>query len=218
MKRNEYVTYYRVSTNQQGESGLGLDAQRQAVERFTREGVVLAEYVEIETGTGKRDRPELNAAIDRCRLSGATLVVAKLDRLARNVAFVSSLMESNIEFIAADQPSANKLTVHILAAVAENEAALISARTKAALAAARNRGTVLGKPENFTNAGRRAGAETMRQKAKAAYAMILPMIQQLRDAGDSLAEIARKLNQAGQTNSRGNPFNAVQVSRILSRC
>ena len=158
-------------------------------------------------------------------------VVAKLDTpplggppllhfygLARNVAFVSSIVESNIELIAADSPKANRLTVHFLAAVAENEAALISARTKTVLAAARNRGTVLGKPDNFTNAGRRAGAETMRAKAKAAYAMILPMIQQLREAGDSLAGIARKLNQAGQTNSRGNPFNAVQISRILSRC
>ena len=214
MLDTKYVTYYRVSTGQQS---LGIDAQREAVERFTRGGNVVAEYVEVETGTSKRQRPELAAAIKQAQQTGSILVVAKLDRLARNVAFVSSLLESNVEFTAADNPTANRLTIHILAAVAEHEARMISDRTKAALRAARARGTVLGKPSNFTDEGRRKGSDAMRQRAANAYAAILPMIQQLKAAGDSLADIARKLNETGQTNSRGNTFNAMMISRILAR-
>src|SRR5580704_1813705 len=144
-----FVSYYRVSTAQQGASGLGLEAQREAVSRYVASvnggagGVIVADFTEIESGK-KSDRPQIAAALAACRLRRATLVIAKLDRLARNVHFVSSLMESGVDFVACDNPEANRLTVHILAAVAEHEAAMISARTQAALEAARARGVALG--------------------------------------------------------------------------
>ena len=156
------VAYYRVSTEKQGRSGLGLDAQRSAVARHIaqRGGCLASEFVEVESGR-KKDRPQLAAALAAARAHRAVLVIAKLDRLARNVHFVSGLMESGVEFVAADMPTVNRLTVHILAAVAEEEARMISARTKAALAAAKARGVRLGNP----NLARRlAGAGARRQR------------------------------------------------------
>src|SRR5712671_6423852 len=140
-----FVAYFRVSTDKQGASGLGLEAQREAVARYVAgaAGVIVAEFQEIESGK-RNDRPQIAAALAACRLRRATLIIAKLDRLARNVHFISSLMESGVEFVAVDFPQANRLTVHILAAVAEHEATMISARTKAALAAAKARGVKLG--------------------------------------------------------------------------
>ncbi|MBV1800407.1 recombinase family protein [Siccirubricoccus sp. G192] len=157
-----FVAYYRVSTAKQGQSGLGLEAQREAVERHVRSvgGTVLAEFIEIESGK-KNNRPEVARAIAACGARRATLVIAKLDRLARNVAFVSNLMEAGVEFVACDNPFATRLTVHILAAVAEHEREMISARTTAALAAARARGTRLGNPAlraGDAEAARRANA------------------------------------------------------------
>src|SRR4051812_34693876 len=145
MESGKWVAYYRVSTQKQGNSGLGLDAQRDAVLGYLNGGdwQLVAEFTEVESGK-KNDRPELAKALATCRRIGATLIIAKLDRLARNVAFVSNLMEAGVEFVAVDMPMANKLTVHILAAVAEHEREMISARTKAALAAARARGVRLG--------------------------------------------------------------------------
>src|SRR5688572_7815435 len=130
-----FDAYYRVSTDRQGKSGLGLEAQQQAVRDYLNGGrwQLVAEVVEVESGK-RSDRPKLQEALRLCRLHGATLVIAKLDRLARNVNFVSNLMESGVDFVAVDFPQANRLTVHILAAVAEHEAEAISARTKAALA------------------------------------------------------------------------------------
>lgn len=142
-----YVAYYRVSTVKQGLSGLGEDAQKAAVEDYVRrnDGETIATFTEIESGK-KNDRPELAKALRHCRRSNATLIIAKLDRLARNVAFIANLMESNVEFVAVDFPKANKLTVHILAAVAEHEREMISTRTKDALAAKKARGAKLGGP------------------------------------------------------------------------
>lgn len=139
------VAYYRVSTKQQGKSGLGLDGQKAAVcDYVTRDGgTILAEYTEVETGKSK-DRPELLKAVAHAKRAKAVLLVAKLDRLARNVAFTSALMESGVDFVACDNPHANKFTIHILAAVAEHEAEQISLRTKAALQAAKRRGVKLG--------------------------------------------------------------------------
>src|ERR687884_1412512 len=147
MASGRWVAYYRVSTAKQGASGLGLEAQREAVAGYLNGGnwQLAAEFVEIESGR-KNDRPELAKALAMCRRIGATLIIAKLDRLARNVAFVSNLMESGVEFTAVDFPTANRLTIHILAAVAEPQREMISARTKAALAAAKARGTKLGNP------------------------------------------------------------------------
>src|SRR6185369_13986627 len=147
MASGKWVAYYRVSTAKQGASGLGLDAQRSAVTDYLDGGnwQLAAEFVEVESGR-KNDRPELAKALATCRRTGAALIIAKLDRLARNVAFVSNLMEAGVEFTAVDFPTANRLTIHILAAVAEHEREMISARTKAALAAAKARGTKLGNP------------------------------------------------------------------------
>ena len=148
MAVGRFVAYYRVSTDRQGKSGLGLEAQREAVQSYLNGGswTLAAEVTEVESGR-RNDRPELDRALGLCRLYGATLVVAKLDRLARNVAFISKLMESGIDFVAVDFPQANRLT--ILSAVAEHEAAMISQRTRAALAAARARGVKLGNPANL---------------------------------------------------------------------
>lgn len=142
-----FIAYYRVSTDKQGKSGLGLDAQRQAVAGFVAgRGEIVAEHTEIESTRNKR--PELHAALEACRKHKATLLIARLDRLARNVAFISNLMESRVDFLAVDMPEANRLTIHILAAVAEHEREMISKRTKAALQAAKARGTALGKPQS----------------------------------------------------------------------
>src|SRR5215207_3217039 len=145
MAQGKFVSYVRVSTARQGRSGLGLEAQQEAVRSYLNGGnwQLVAEVVEVESGR-RNDRPKLAEALRLCRLHSATLIIAKLDRLARNVAFISNLMESGVEFTAVDFPQANRLTVHILAAVAEHEAAMISQRTKAALAAAKARGTRLG--------------------------------------------------------------------------
>src|SRR5215470_17132043 len=140
-----FVAYYRVSTQRQGRSGLGLEAQQEAVRNHLNGGDwrIVAEFTEVESGK-RKDRPKLADALAACRVHGAKLIIAKLDRLARNVAFVSVLMEAGVEFEAVDFPQANRLTIHILAAVAEHEAKVISERTKAALAAAKRRGVKLG--------------------------------------------------------------------------
>jgi DNA invertase Pin-like site-specific DNA recombinase len=141
MSDGRFVAYYRVSTEKQGRSGLGIDAQRHAVQNYLNGGAwkLLAEFTEIESGK-RSDRPKLIEAIKLARKDRATLLIAKLDRLARNVAFIANLMEAGVEFVAVDMPHANRLTVHILSAVAEHERELISQRTKAALAAAKERG------------------------------------------------------------------------------
>jgi DNA invertase Pin-like site-specific DNA recombinase len=147
MKTPKFIAYYRVSTDRQGRSGLGLEAQRQAVCDFLAgRGELTQSFTEIESRR-KNDRPQLAAALDACRRHKAILVIAKLDRLARNVYFISGLMESGVEFVAVDMPQANRLTIHILAAVAEHEREMISQRTKAALQAAMRRGVALGSPQ-----------------------------------------------------------------------
>src|SRR6516162_418624 len=147
MAEGKFVSYLRVSTVRQGKSGLGLEAQRKAVRDYLDGGnwQLVQEFVEVESGRHS-ERPQLAAALAACKKHKARLVIAKLDRLSRNLAFIATLMESGVEFIAADMPFANKLTIHILAAVAEHEREAISERTKAALAAAKARGTRLGNP------------------------------------------------------------------------
>ncbi|WP_267406977.1 recombinase family protein, partial [Methylobacterium sp. GC_Met_1] len=170
MAHGQFIAYYRVSTKRQGVSGLGLEAQQEAVRSYLNGGnwQLLAEVVEVESGK-RNDRPKLAEALKLCRLHKATLVIAKLDRLARNVAFVSALMEAGVEFVAVDFPQANRLTVHILAAVAEHEAKAISERTRAALAAAKARGVKLGNAKGtgavMTEAHRVKAAAAKRAKA-----------------------------------------------------
>jgi len=221
------IGYVRVSTKGQGESGLGMEAQRAAVETHAkREGMTLAMvYVEVESGK-RADRPELAKAISHCRRSKGTLVVAKLDRLARNVAFLSALMESKVPFLACDNPHANRLTLHILAAVAEAEAVAISQRTKAALQAYKARGGKLGAElsqcQNLTEEARQRGARhaaVARAKAAGeAYADLAPMMQGWRTEGLTLQQIGDRLNTEGHTTRRGKPWNPVQVARVLERC
>jgi len=217
-----FVAYYRVSTDKQGASGLGLEAQQEAVERHVRVagGRILAVFQEIESGK-KNDRPEIAAAIAACRARRATLIIAKLDRLARNVAFVSNLMESGIEFVACDNPHANRLTIHILAAVAEHEREMISARTKAALQAARARGVRLGSPRlvaGDAEAARRANA-VRQAKADHHAAMVRPLIDAARAAGcTSLPQLAAALTARGvKTPAGGEVWHPTQVQRVLDR-
>ncbi|MGY4618578.1 DNA invertase Pin-like site-specific DNA recombinase [Bradyrhizobium sp. USDA 4472] len=220
MQQSRYVAYYRVSTQRQGRSGLGLAAQRKAVtERLCDGGQLIAEYTEVESGR-RTDRPRLAEALSACRLHRAVLIIAKLDRLARNVAFVSALMDAGVEFQACDFPSANRLTIHILAAVAEHEARMISERTRAALAAAKARGTVLG---GFRG---RAGTCTDLEKARAARTAkanqraldLVTTIRSLQAAGStSLGSIATGLNARQIAAARGGLWSAAQVRRILDR-
>lgn len=225
-----FVAYFRVSTAKQGESGLGLEGQMATVEAFskTHGGTIMRCYTEIESGK-KSDRQELARALGHAKRAKATLIVAKLDRLARNVAFTSQVMESGVEFICCDNPHANRLTIHILAAVAENEAKQISERTKSALQAAKARGMKLGssRPGHWDGIEhkRRSGlakaqeraAQVRVELANEAYADIAPMMKELRDAGETLQSIADKLNNDGHTTRRGKPWNQTQVSRVLGR-
>jgi DNA invertase Pin-like site-specific DNA recombinase len=220
------VGYMRVSTKGQGESGLGLDAQRSALESYARQAgaTLIVVYVEVESGK-LAGRPELAKALAHARRSKATLVVAKLDRLARNVAFLSALMEGKVPFVACDNPHANRLTIHILAAVAEAEAEAISDRTKRALAAYKARGGRLGgqlpQCRNLTPDAQRKGAEraalARSRNAAEAYADLLPTVAELRAKGLSLQAVAQELNRQGHTTRRGKPWNPVQVARVLVR-
>jgi DNA invertase Pin-like site-specific DNA recombinase len=212
------VAYYRVSTRKQGESGLGLEAQQACVANYACYGQheIIAAYQEIETGK-RADRPELVKAIAHSKRAKATLVIAKLDRLARNVHFLSGLMESRVDFVCCDNPHANRLTLHILAAVAEDEAWRISERTKAALAAYKARGGRLGTPGNLTRQAGRRGAEATRAKARVAYAALLPELRQWRAASLSYREIACLLNGGGRTTRTGGAWNHNQVKRVLTR-
>jgi DNA invertase Pin-like site-specific DNA recombinase len=220
------VGYLRVSTKGQGESGLGIEAQRAAVEAYARQNGVgfIHWYIEVESGK-LADRPELAKALAHARRSKATLVVAKLDRLARNVAFLSALMDSKVPFVACDNPHANRLTLHILAAGAEAEAVAISQRTKAALAAYKARGGKLGgqlpQCRNLTSEatakGRERSAVARAEAAAEAYSDLAPTLAELRGKGQSLQAIADHLNAEGHTTRRGKLWNPVQVSRVLER-
>jgi DNA invertase Pin-like site-specific DNA recombinase len=179
-----FVSYLRVSTTKQGESGLGLEAQRAAIEAYLNGGSwkLRKEFVEVESGKRSDNRPKLAEALALCRKEKCKLVVAKLDRLSRNVAFLSALMESRVEFVAVDNPHATKLTIHILAAVAEHEREMISQRTKDGLAAAKARNVKLGNPRLRETAGTK-GAEKNREKAKAFADNVLPIIQKIERQG-----------------------------------
>jgi DNA invertase Pin-like site-specific DNA recombinase len=188
--RGKFVAYYRVSTDRQGESGLGLEAQQKAVRDYLNGGSwqLIAEHVEVESGKNA-DRPELAKAIEACRRNRAKLVIAKLDRLSGNLAFTATLMDSGVEFVAADNPHANKLTIHILAAAAEHEREQISARTKAALAAAKARGTVLGNPR--LSEARQRASEALSARAARRDAHVLPVIYELESVGIRRVAAAR---------------------------
>jgi DNA invertase Pin-like site-specific DNA recombinase len=221
MSNNRFVGYYRVSTKRQGDSGLGLEAQRKTIADYLNlaAGQLISEFVEVESGR-RSDRPKLAAALAICRVQRATLIIAKLDRLARDAHFLLGLEKAGTEFIAADMPSANRLTVGILALVAEEEARMVSARTKAALAAAKARGVKLGNPANLS--GRAIGTAisvTVRKANSASRASdLMPTIRAVQDEGKtSLREIAAELNARGIAASRGGAWQPTSVKRVLDR-
>jgi DNA invertase Pin-like site-specific DNA recombinase len=223
MATGKFVSYLRVSTQQQGRSGLGLEAQREAVAVYLNGGrwKLIEEVVEVESGK-RNNRPELARALSLCRIHGARLLVAKLDRLARNVAFISALMESGVDFEAVDLPQANKLTVHIMAAMAEYEAGAISSRTKAALAAAKARGTKLGgyrwEIQTVASKGNAESAKARTAKASKRTSDLMPVIQAIQaQGGTSLRQIASALNERKIPTARGGEWSAVQVQRLLNK-
>lgn len=221
MALGKFVAYYRVSTAKQGSSGLGLEAQRQAVRDFLNGGAwqLVAEFTEVESGK-RDDRPELARAVAASRLYGAKLVIAKLDRLSRDVHFLTGLEKAGVQFVAADMPEANEMVVHIMAVVAQAERKMISARTKAALAAAKARGTKLGGHRGVVPLAEHGAAGRARQSARAVAraADLSPILAELRAAGvTSLGGLARALNDRGIPAARGKDWSPMQVSRVLAR-
>jgi DNA invertase Pin-like site-specific DNA recombinase len=223
--RNGLVSYLRVSTARQGASGLGLEAQRKAVTDYLDGGrwELVAECVEVESGK-RSDRPKLAEALRLCRIHNATLIIAKIDRLARNVAFISNLMESKVEFVAVDFPTANRLTVHILAAVAEHEAEMISQRIRDALAAAKARGKslrVVKATRQVTMPPKHAAERSLKARRASAAARALdlkPIIEEIRAAKIvTCGGIARELSARGVPTARGGSnWSPMQASRLLA--
>ena len=216
----KFVTYLRVSTERQGQSGLGLEAQRAAVAAHVLgRGEVVAEFVEVESGK-RSDRPELALALAEAKRARAVLLIAKLDRLARNVAFIANLLESGVEVMAADMPEANRFLLHVMAAVAEHEAQAISDRTKAALVAAKARGVKLGWsiPDRTAEQRQaaRKGAAVNKAQALAHAENMLPVIEKIRAGGASLRQIAAELNARGVKTARGGKWHATTVRNIIT--
>jgi DNA invertase Pin-like site-specific DNA recombinase len=223
MVAGKFVAYYRVSTKRQGESGLGLEAQKSAVTSYLNGGqsVLIDEFVEIESGA-KNNRPKLTEALALCKKQGATLVIAKLDRLARNVAFVANLMNSKVEFLAVDFPTANRLTIHILAAVAEHERDMISKRISEALQVAKRNGKKLGwaNPARTTKhaAACRMGANSNRSNADQFATNMQPIINGIRGAGiTTLSGITEALNMRGIMTARGGMWYPTTVKNVIAR-
>jgi len=216
----KYVAYYRVSTDKQGQSGLGLESQQACVREFIKRksGEQIEEFTEIESGK-KIHRKELERAMRRCRLTGATLVIAKLDRLSRDIEFIARLQKSNVDFVCCDMPEANTLTIGILAVMAQHEREMISDRTIAGLQAAKARGMKLGNPNlhlvrnTDTTAATRKRIENAEERNQQVRELVLEFEQ---EAGRELSarELARRLNKAGYTTARGSAFSHVQIMRI----
>jgi DNA invertase Pin-like site-specific DNA recombinase len=219
------VTYLRVSTARQGSSGLGLEAQRNAIQAYAsaRSASIVKEFVEVESGKASNNRPELLAALHLAKVTGSLLVIAKMDRLSRNAAFLLTLRESGVKFIAADMPDANELTVGIMALVAQQEREAISTRTKEALKAAKARGTKLGNPNGAAALqraakGNDAAVSTIKAKADAYAADLKPVIQDIAKQGIvSLGGIAKALNERHISTARGGLWHKATVANLLAR-
>lgn len=213
MQPKNYIAYYRVSTNRQGQSGLGLEAQKAAVTQYLNGGdwEILEEFTEVESGK-KNNRPKLQDALAACKRLQATLIIAKLDRLARNVHFISGLMEAGVEFVAVDNPTANKLMLHMLAAFAEHEREMISDRTRKALAAAKARGVQLGKNGKKLARKNQAAADDFAESMRS-------IIEGIREEGfATLESICLELNERGVSTARGNGlWHVSSVHRLLRR-
>lgn len=213
MTDQQCIAYYRVSTQGQQRSGLGLEAQQKDVERYMTGKSLLNEYTDIESGKKSEDRPQLLAAIEQCKQDKAVLIIAKLDRLSRNVVFIAQLMESKVKFVCCDMPEADSFTIHIFAALAQKEREMTSIRTKAALKAAQDRGVKLGNPKADA-----AHCDRMRaaKKPKEYNISLMFVINQLREQNKSFGYIAAELNKQGFRTDRGNDYSATQVFRIFN--
>ena len=218
MTEGRFIAYYRVSTATQGRSGLGLEAQRTAVRNFLNGGdwQLLGEFTEIESGS-HNDRPELAKALAACRLKGAALAIAKLDRLSRDACFLLGLSRAGVDFVAADMPSANRLTVGIMAVVAEEERRMIAARTKAALGAAKACGVILGGWKGGPKVDGTLGATANRDKADAYAAKLAPIIGERQKRSLSLRQMAGELTAQGIQTPRGGAWTAAAVRAVLIR-
>jgi DNA invertase Pin-like site-specific DNA recombinase len=217
----KFVSYLRVSTSKQGINGLGIEGQRESIKKYLNGGEwnIVKEFVEVESGKNN-DRKELKRAVAFCKNTGSTLVIAKLDRLSRSVSFISTLMDTDIDFICCDFPEANRLTIHILAAVAENERVMISSRTKNALQILKDKGVKLGNPnltDEIREKGRKRAKEVMNKNslkfAQSIYGVIHPMVLQ----GHTLRKIAEFLNDEGYMTSRKGEFRANTVKRVIDK-
>lgn len=208
-----YIAYYRVSTSEQGISHLGIEAQMKAVRQFVKTGELQAEYTEIESGKND-NRPELSKALQQAKETGCTLLIAKLDRLSRNVTFISTLMDARVKFKCCDMPEADSFTIHIFAALAQKEREQISARTKAALQALKDRGVKLGGTKPLTSEAIASGNQSRRDskanndRNRIAKAFIAKC------SGSTLQQIANELNQHGIKTSTGKQFTPTQVGRL----
>lgn len=219
------VCYQRVSTQQQGRSGLGLAAQTTACKAYAAsvQAGIIGTYVEVETGTNKRIRPELIKALAHAELTGATLVIASITRLSRNASFLMALKDAGVNFIAADMPQANDMTVGIMALVAQNEAEAISKRTKDALQAAKTRGTKLGNPNGAAalkraDKGNTAALSVIKAGADSHAKKLEPVIEGLKQEGIvSLGNIAKALNERGMLTPRGGNWYKTSVANLLAR-
>lgn len=219
--KKKIVCYFRVSTKRQGRSGLGLQAQKTAIKPLLKEKKLIGEFEEVESGKNN-DRPELQKAINLCKEEGATLLIAKLDRLSRSVTFISQLQDSGIEFLCADMPDASKLTIHIFAALAQHERELISKRTKAALKEAKRKGKKLGyKNPKIKRAVKRSkkikDKEHFRQSANDFALAWRDEIKFLLDKGNSIIEITEMFNKLKKKARRGGPWNRRQLLRVIRR-
>ncbi len=219
MATGKFIAYYRVSTQKQGQSGLGLEAQQQTVLNYLNGGQwdLVQELTEIETGKGADAldrRPQLRAAIDAARKTGATLIIAKLDRLARNVHFISGLLESGVDFVCADMPQANKVMLQMYSVMAEWERDQISARTKAALGAAKARGVVLGAAGA---ANLKPNIEARQQAADEFAGKLKVTIEGMKAQGLSQRAMVAELNKTGTKTARGGKWSLIQLQRVMSR-
>lgn len=215
----KFVSYVRVSTQRQGESGLGLDAQRAAVHAYaaSQHASIVAEFVEVETGKGAdalAKRPQLKAALDVCKKTGACLLIAKLDRLARNVAFIAGLIESGVDFVAADMPQANKVMLQMHAVMSEWERDQISARTKAALAAAKARGVKLG---TAGASNLRPNIESRRTAADEFARKLQGILVGFSARGLSQRQQVAELNSIGVKTANGGEWSLIQLQRVIGR-
>lgn len=218
-----YIAYYRVSTKQQGFSGLGLDAQKEIVKRFCSDGIILLEFQDIESGKNN-NRPELKKALDAVKKVNGILVIAKLDRLSRNLTFISQLRDSEIEFICCDMPNANKLTIGMMAVIAQEEREMISKRTKDALKAKKDRGISLGNPSNILNKDEDGNLiavknriESVKKKCEDRDAVAKSIAEKMEKSGSTLKEICDELNRLGIKTARSKEFKIETVRRLLGR-